>query len=102
MLKALFIVEIFTFLSWLFGYLEKWLDKKVKVNSNNYDITDKTPNIITIHILPNISRCKNNQAVKFGHIIECDMIFFFENNAKNEAGRLVPDLFCFLKMLYIR
>ena len=77
MLKALFIFEIFTFLSWLFGNVEKWLDKKVKVNSNNYDITDKTTNIITMHILPNISRCKNNQAVKFGHIIEHDMINIF-------------------------
>ena len=32
MLKALFILKIFTFLSWHFGYVEKWLDKKAMVN----------------------------------------------------------------------
>ena len=32
MLKALFFLEIFTFLSWHFGYVEKWLDKKAKIN----------------------------------------------------------------------
>ena len=28
---------------------------------------------IVIHILPNISRSKDNQAMKFGHLIECSM-----------------------------
>ena len=32
MLKALFFLEIFTFLFWFFGYVEKQLDKKGKVN----------------------------------------------------------------------
>ena len=44
MFKALFVLEIFTFLSWLFGYKEKRLDKKVKVNSKVYDVTDWTAN----------------------------------------------------------
>ena len=38
MLKALFVVEIFTFLSWLFGYLEKRLDKKAMFNFKIYDV----------------------------------------------------------------
>ena len=38
--KALFIFEIFTFLSWLFGHVEKQLDKKAKVNFKIYDVTD--------------------------------------------------------------
>ena len=29
--------------------------------------------IIAIHILPNISRSKGNQAMKFGHLIEYNM-----------------------------
>ena len=33
--------------------------------------------IITIHILPNISRSKSNQAVKFGQLIEYDMRYIF-------------------------
>ena len=28
---------------------------------------------IVIHILPNISRSKDNQAMKFGQLIECSM-----------------------------
>ena len=31
-LKALFILKMFTFLSWLFGSLENWLHKKARVN----------------------------------------------------------------------
>ena len=29
--------------------------------------------VITIHILPNISRSKGNQTMKFGQFIECNM-----------------------------
>ena len=32
MVKALFDLEIFRFLSWLFGYVEKALNKKAMVN----------------------------------------------------------------------
>ena len=28
--------------------------------------------------------------------------YFFRQSCKNEAGRLVPDFFCFLKKLYMR
>ena len=40
MLKALFVLEIFKFLSWVFGYVEKQLVKKVKAYSKIYDVTD--------------------------------------------------------------
>ena len=39
-LKALFVLEIFTFLSWIFGYVEKRLGKKIMVNFKTYDVTD--------------------------------------------------------------
>ena len=39
MLKAILVLEISTFLSWLFVYVENWLDKKTKVNFNIYDVT---------------------------------------------------------------
>ena len=48
--KALFVLEIFTLLSQLFAYVEKRLDKKVKVNSKLYDITDRTTNNYNTHI----------------------------------------------------
>ena len=40
MLKALFVLDIFTFLSRVFGYVEKRLDKKAMVNYKIYDVTD--------------------------------------------------------------
>ena len=44
MLKALFVLEIITFFSSLFGYVEKRLDKKAMVNFKIYDVTDWTTN----------------------------------------------------------
>ena len=42
MLKALFVFEVFTFSSCFIGYVEKPLDKKVKVNSKIRNVTDWT------------------------------------------------------------
>ena len=39
--------------------------------------------------------------MKFGHLIEIiRKILFFKNHAENEAGRLVPDRFLFLKKAF--
>ena len=57
MIKALFILEVFTFLSCFFGYAEKPLDKKAMVNFKIYDIIDWKTNNYSTHI-PNISRSK--------------------------------------------
>ena len=40
MLRAFFVLHIFPFLSWLFGYVEKRIDKKAKHNFKIYDVTD--------------------------------------------------------------
>ena len=69
MLESLFILEISTSLSWLFDYVEKRLHKKVKINSKIYDVTDRQQTI-TIHILLNISKSKDNQTMKFLQLIE--------------------------------
>ena len=37
-IKALFVLKIFKFLSWLFGHVKKWLDKKDKDNFKIYDV----------------------------------------------------------------
>ena len=50
MLKALSILEIFKFLPGLFGYVEKRLVKKAKVNFKIYDVTDWTTNNHNPHI----------------------------------------------------
>ena len=44
MLKAIFILEILTFLYWHFGYIAKRLDKKTMVNFKSYDVTNWTTN----------------------------------------------------------
>ena len=43
-LKAFFVLEIFTYLLWLFVYVEKRLDKKAKLNFKIFDITKWTTN----------------------------------------------------------
>ena len=50
MLKARFVLEIFTFLSWLFGYLETRLDEKAMVNFKIYDMADWTTNNYNAYI----------------------------------------------------
>ena len=50
MLKAFFVREVFTFLPWLFSYVEKWLDKKAMINFKIYDVTDWTTNNHITHI----------------------------------------------------
>ena len=58
---------------------------------------------ITTHLLLNISRIKSNQTMKFGHLIgHPKRNIFFKNYAEDETGKLVPDLFYFLKKLCIR
>ena len=47
MLKALFVLEKLTFLSWLFGYAEKRVDK---VNLKIYGFTDLATNNYNTHI----------------------------------------------------
>ena len=50
MLKALFLIEIFTFLYYIFGNLEKRLDKKTMVNFKIHDVTDWITNVCNINI----------------------------------------------------
>ena len=52
---------------------------------------------ITIHILVNILRSKDNQTMKLGQLIKYVMrnIFFFKSYAESKTGTLVPDLFLF-------
>ena len=47
---------------------------------------------IAIHILPNISRSKRNQTMKFGQLIEYSRTFFLKKHTQN-VMRNFPDLF---------
>ena len=55
-LKAIFVLEIFTFLSWLFLYVEKELYKKAMVDFKIYDVTDWTTNDYITHINQNLKK----------------------------------------------
>ena len=49
---------------------------------------------IAIHILPNISRSKGNQTMKFGQLIECNMRnIFLEKSYTKCGGETIPRLF---------
>ena len=50
MLKAFFILEILTFLSWLIGYVEKRLNREAIVKFKIYDVTDWPINSSNKHI----------------------------------------------------
>ena len=66
MIKAVFVLKMFTFFSWLFGYVEKRLDRNVKVNSRVHDVTKWTTNNMRI-----ICQEKN-----VSHVIICKLIKF--------------------------
>ena len=54
--------------------------------------------IITRHILPNLSRSKGNQGMKLGQLIGYNIRnIFFKDHAENEPEKLVPD-FLFKKI----
>ena len=86
-LKALFVLEIFKFLSWLLGHVEKttWLERSGYLKY--------------IHILPNISRSKCNQSVQFGQLIEYHKRNIFFQTPCRKWGRATSctPLFIFWK-----
>ena len=73
-----------------FGYdVEKRLDEKAMVNFKIYDVTHRTKIFIT-HILPNISRSKESQTIKF-QLIEYNMRnIFLEKSYTKYGGEASP------------
>ena len=50
---------------------------------------------IAIHILPNISRIKGNQTMRFDQLIEYNIkYFFFEKSYTKCDGETIPRPFC--------
>ena len=92
MLKALFVLKIFIFLSRFFGDVGRLPDKKAEVSFKVNDIT--VWETITIHVLVNITKSKGNQAMKFGQLIKYSLRFFFleESDAKC-GGEAIPRSF---------
>ena len=91
MLKVLFVLGIFAFLYWLFGYVKRpSLIRKLKFISK-FMTSQTEQQIITIHILPNISRSKSNHAMKFGQLTEYNIgNIFLENSSAKYSGEASP------------
>ena len=49
--------------------------------------------IIAIHILPNISKNKDNQTMKFGQLKECNIINIFPEKSYTKYGREISRSF---------
>ena len=63
-LKVLFVLKIFNFCPDFFGHAGK------RLVISNFMTSQTGKPIVTIHILPNISRSTGNQTIKFGQLIE--------------------------------
>ena len=69
-LKALFVLKLFKFLSRLFWSCRKnGLIRKLRLISK-FMLSQPGLQTIAIHILPNISQSKGNQTMKFGQLME--------------------------------
>ena len=61
MSKAFFIImQIYTFLSWRVGYVEKRLDKKCMVTFKIHDVTDLTTNKYNTHITQDLKKWRQS------------------------------------------
>ena len=70
------------------GHVEKWFDKKATVTNQKKN----RKQTITIHLLPNASRSKGRETMKFGQLIEYDMRnIFLKKHTQNVVKKLVPD-----------
>ena len=93
MLKALLVLEIYKLLSWLLDYAKNGLIRNLTLISNF--MTPRTGQqtsaiYIYIHIQPNISRRKGNQAMRLGQVIEYSIkILFLGNHAQNTVKKLI-------------
>ena len=99
MLKALFVLEISKFSSWIFGYVKKRLSgQKLLVNYKIYDVKNWVTNNRNTHNI-NISRSKGTQAMKFGQLINYSVRNILLQKPRRNWGRETSSrhLFVFLK-----
>ena len=92
-LKALFVLNIIKFLSWIFGHVENRLIRKISLLSQLVTL-QLTAQTIAVHALPNISRSKGNQTMKSGQLIEYNMRnIFLEKPCTKCGGKTIPRSF---------
>ena len=99
-LKALVVLKIFKFLSWLFGHVEEtaWLERDGWFqNSWRHNLFNKQSQYSYCPIFQEVKSTRES-----GQLIDYNKtsyiaIFFFKTYAENKAVRLVPDLFLFYR-----
>ena len=96
--KTLFVLKITEFLSWLFGHVEKnVLIRKIRLISK-FITSQPDEQRITTHILPNISRSKRSQTLKFRQVKKHKSNSFLQKSCRKRGRETssIP-LFVFLK-----
>ena len=86
-LKAPFFLKIFKFLSWLFGNVKKTACIKNIMLISKLMTSQPGWQTITMHILPNISRSKGNQTIKFGQLVDYNKQNVFLQKSCKTWGR---------------
>ena len=82
-------VSFTSYLSFFLGFLvmyQNGLIRKIRLISNFFDATAWLTSNCNIYILPNISRSKFNQIIKFGQLIECSMWNIFLEKLCTKCG----------------
>ena len=69
------------------------LIRKIRLISN-FMASQPGKESIAVHILPNISRSKENQPMKFGQLIEYNMNIFLEKSYIKCDEETIPKPFC--------
>ena len=85
LLKGLFILKIFIFLSWLFCYVEKRLDKK-ELSSFSKFMTSHSRNKLQYSYCPISQRVK---VIKFGQLKEYSRNIFLEKSYTKCDGETI-------------
>ena len=85
-LKALFVLRYLNFCPDFQSHVGKRFNEKTKTNFKIYEANNREANN-SIHILPSISKSKDNQTMKFGQLKECDARNnFLQKLFRNETG----------------
>ena len=98
MLKDLFILEIFTLLFWFFGYVKNGLIRKLWLISK-FMTSQTGQQVISIHVLPNFSSTKGNQATKFGQLIKFTVRDIFLKKSCRKWGMETNSRTLFVKFI---
>ena len=100
-LKALFVLKLFEFLSWLFGHAKKKrFDQRDKVVFKIYDMTTSLKTII-IHILANNSQSKDKQIKKSDQLMKyTDKHIFLRKSGRKDRETSSRPIFVFLKAIF--